>query len=77
MGTERKVLIAYGTRCGSTKIVAQDLSAYLKEKAKTPNLNDFDLVEAGYSAAMFSRTGNRSGRTIGKDRYQPDGLTDF
>ena len=62
---EKKVLIVYATRYGSTRIVAGDIQEFLQDKdcdvevvdlgkeRFSGNLMDFDLVIAGSSVAMF------------------------
>lgn len=61
-----KVLVAYGTRYGSARVVAEDVKEYLEKlgndvvvvnlrKQKMPgNLPEYDLIVAGSSVAMFS-----------------------
>lgn len=62
----KKVLVAYGTRYGSARIVAEDVKKFLEKSSndvtlvnlrKEPvpgNLKDYDLIVAGSSVAMFS-----------------------
>lgn len=64
--TGKKVLVAYGTRYGSARFVAKDVYEFLEKsgndvtlvdlrKETVPgNLNDYDLIVAGSSVAMFS-----------------------
>ena len=66
---EKKVLVAYGTRYGSTRIVAGDVEEFLKEKGHqvdvvnlrkervSEKLEDYDLVVSGSSVAIFSWVG--------------------
>ena len=62
---QKKVLVAYGTRYGSAKIVAQDIVEFLKDcpaeidlvdlrkDGFTGSLGTYDLVIVGSSVAMF------------------------
>jgi len=62
----KKVLVAYGTRYGSARIVAGEVKDFLEKssydltlvnlrKNKVPGtLKDYDLIVAGSSVAMFS-----------------------
>lgn len=64
--SSKKVLVAYGTRYGSARIVALEISEYLKSHGNEVSAvdlrndpmpvlpGDFDLVIAGSSIAMFS-----------------------
>lgn len=64
--TGKKVLVAYGTRYGSARIVAFDVKDFLEKsgnevtivdlrKETAPgSLKDFDMIVAGSSVAMFS-----------------------
>ena len=66
----KKVLVAYGTRYGSARIVAGDIAEYLgnkgaqvevvdlKEGRPSAGLGDYDLVVVGSGVAMFSLVGS-------------------
>lgn len=63
--TGKKVLIAYGTRYGSTRRTAEEIGAYLesknvavdycdiRSKKTTPDFNSYDLIVVGGSVAIF------------------------
>lgn len=62
----KKILIAYGTRYGSARIVAEDIAEFLGNKGAqvevvdlkkgrpSAELEEYDLIVAGSSVAMFS-----------------------
>lgn len=62
----KKILVAYGTRYGSARIVAGEIKVFLEKSSNTVTLvnlrkdkvpgklRDYDLVVAGSSVAMFS-----------------------
>ena len=75
----KKILVAYGTRYGSARIIAQDIAEFLGKKGvqvevvdlkkgrPSAKLEEYDLVVAGSSIAMFSWIGAVK-RFLGKCR---------